>query len=250
MENRNEMEIDLLGLLLHLKSKMWLILAVTVVFALGGFVGSKLLSTPVYTATTQVYVYQQNDSGMDTGTLTVATQVRYDCAMIIKGESVTKEVIAKLGLQTTPKALGNAISVDTESNTRIMKLSYTGADPEQAALIINTVRDVAAVKIKDLMNMDVMKTIFEADTPKAESTMNIKRNTVVATVIGLVLTVAVLVVAFLLDDTIRTEDDVESYLGLSTLAVVPVSDELFVARGSKKGGGKQSKRSLSKRIRG
>ena len=40
------------------------------------------------------------------------------------------------------------------------------------------------------------------------------------------LSAGVLIVLFLLDDTIRSEDDVDRYLGVSTLAAIPVSAEL------------------------
>lgn len=239
MELRNEMEIDIIGLFLQLKTKIWIILTVTVVCALGGYVGSRVVSTPVYTATTQVYIRQTNDEGMDSNNLTVATQVRRDCQVIMKGESVTKEVISRLGLRTTPSALGNAITINTEDNTRILNLSYTGADAEQAALIINTVREVSADRIDDLIGKDLVQTVYEAETPRAKSTVNIKRNTTVAAVVGAILSAVVIIVVFLLDDTIRNEDDVEKHLGLSTLGVIPVSKDLLVTRGSRKGKSRQ-----------
>ncbi len=237
MDNQNEIEIDLMGLLLRLKKKIWIILLVTVIFALGGFVGAKLLHTPMYSAVSQVYVFQANVGAgmMDTNTLTVATQVRRDCALIIQGESVAREVINRLGLKTTPERLMSSIKVTTEENTRILNLQYTGADAQQAALIINTVREVAAEQIAELMDMDVLRTVYEATVPEVPSNMNTKRTVVMAAALGLALSVVVLVVFFLLDDTIRTEDDVQNYLGLSTLAVVPVSDDLLVSRGGQKG---------------
>lgn len=235
MEIRKEIELDMMGLLRHLRDRLWIILAVTVLFGFGGYLAAKMLSVPVYTATTQVYVYQQNDKGIDTNTLSVATQVRRDCAVIIKGESVTREVIKRLGLRASPKALGNSIRVESEDNTRILKLSYTSTNPQMAAAVINTVREVAAEQIKVLMKEDVLKTIYEASVPTAESTSNIRRSVLTASAIGLVLTVGILVIIFLLDDTIRNEDDVESYLALSTLAVIPLSNELHVKRGGQKG---------------
>lgn len=237
MDNQNEIEIDLMGLWSRLKSKIWIVLLVTVIFALGGYVGSKLFTTPLYTATSQVYVFQSNEGGMNYNDLTVATQVRRDCALIIRGESVAREVINRLGLKTTPGALIAGINVTTEDNTRILNLTFTGADPEQAALIINTVRDVASEQIKSVMEMNALRTIYEASVPVAASNMNTKRTAVVAAALGFALSMAVLVVFFLLDDTIRTEDDVQNYLGLCTLAAIPVSDDLFVSRGGKKNGG-------------
>ncbi len=232
METRTEMEIDIIGLLLHLKTKIWIIVAMALVFGIGGYVGSKMLSTPVYTASTQVYI--STEKGLNSSDITVATQLRKDCAMIIRGESVTRVVIENLGLNMNAKSLGSSIVVDSEDNTRVLVLSYTSTDPQLAAQIINAVRDEAAIQIKALLGRDVMKTIHEAEIPRAVSTMNIKRNSLAAAAIGAVLTIAILVVVFLLDDTIRSEDDVENHLGLSTLGVIPSSKELYVNRGGKK----------------
>ncbi len=237
METQQEAELDLIGLLVHLKRKLWLIVVVTVFAALIGYVGAKIFTTPLYTATTQVYVYQQDKvgMGMDYTNLTVASQLRRDCAVIIKGESVTQEVVDRLGLPLNPKYLGKAIKVDTEDNTRILKISYTDVDPERATLIVNTVREVAAERTKELMQTDVLRTLFEASLPQAETTTNIGKTTLIAAAVGAAAIISLLVIFFLLDDTIRTEDDVQAHLGLSTLAVIPLSNELHVNRGSRSG---------------
>ena len=233
METQKEAELDLLGLLLYLKKKIWLILTVTVFAALIGYVGAKMLTQPLYTATTQVYVYQQDQDYMDYNNLTVASQLRRDCMVIIKGESVTKKVVEELGLPMSPKALGKAIKVETEDNTRILKISYTDVDPERATLIVNTVREAAAEVTKELMQTDVLRTLFEASRPQAETTTNIRKSTLVAAGVGAGAMTALLVLFFLLDDTIRTEDDVQTHLELSTLAVIPLSNELHTNRGSR-----------------
>lgn len=235
METQKDVELDLIGLLLHLKRKIWLILIVGLISALIGFVGAKMFTAPLYTATTQVYVCQQDKEIIDYTNLTIASQLRRDCAVIIKGESVTQEVVERLDLPMNPKTLGKGIKVDTEDNTRILKISYTDVDPERATLIVNTVRDVAAERIKDLMQTDVLKTLFEATLPQAESTTNIRQSTLIAGLVGVGVIIALLVIVFLLDDTIRTEDDVENHLGLSTLAVIPLSSELHVNRGNRNG---------------
>lgn len=237
METQNEAELDLLGLLLHLKRKIWLILVVAAVAALIGYVGAKMLTTPLYTATTQVYVYQQDLPVIDYNGLAVASQLRKDCMVIIKGESVTKIVVDELGLPMSPKALGKKIRVETEDNTRILKISYTDVNAERATEIVNKVREVAAEITKETVGegSDVLRTLFEASLPQAEITTNVRKSTLIAAAVGAAAMTALLVIFFLLDDTIRTEDDVQVHLGLSTLAVIPLSNELHVNRGNRNG---------------
>lgn len=242
METQNEAELDLLGLLLHLKRKIWLILVVAAVAALIGYVGAKMLTTPLYTATTQVYVYKQDYPEFDYNGLALASQLRKDCMVIIKGESVTQRVVDELGLNMTPKALGKRIRVETEDNTRILKISYTDVSAERATMIVNKVREVATEVTRATFSegaegegCDVMRTLFEASLPQAEVTTNVRKSTLIAAAVGAAAMTALLVIFFLLDDTIRTEDDVQLHLGLSTLAVIPLSNELHVNRGNRNG---------------
>lgn len=245
METQQEAELDLIGLFLHLKRKLWLIILVTVLAGIVGYVGSEMLTTPLYTATTQVYVYQQDKvDAVDYNNLVVASQLRRDCAVIIRDESVTREVVERLKLPVNPKALGQAIRVDTEENTRILKISYTDINAARATKIVNTVREVAAERTKELMNSDVLRTLYEATLPQAEITTNSRRSTMVAAAVGAVGIISLLVIFFLMDDTIRTEDDVQIHLGLCTLAVIPLSNELQDNRGKRSG---SSGRKLVKR---
>lgn len=239
METQQEAELDLIGLLLHLRKRIWLIVAVTLVAALIGYAGAKMFTTPLYTATTQVYVYQQDKEIVDYNNLVVASQLRRDCAVIAKSESVTREVVERLDLPMTPSYLGKAVKIDTEDNTRILKISYTDVDPGRATLIVNTVREVAAERTEEVMGTRVLHTLVEASLPQAEITTNVRKSTLIAGAVGGIAIIALLVIFFLLDDTIRTEDDVQIHLGLSTLAVIPLSNDLHVNRG-KRGGAQKS----------
>jgi capsular polysaccharide biosynthesis protein len=84
----------------------------------------------------------------------------------------------------------------------------------------------------DIMNVDAVNLVYEADVPSAPSGPSAKKNTVLAAIIGFVAVVGIYVVTFLLDDTIRTEEDVEKHLGLPTLGVIPVSDDFVATQGT------------------
>lgn len=239
MENRTEMEIDLLGLLLHLKTKIWIIVVATLVFGCGGFLWTKLTTTPTYTASSQVYVNQSKE-GVNNYDLTAATQLRRDCAVIIQGELVTREVVKRMNLPMSAQGLAAGLTVLSDENTRILTISYTDVNPKRAAAIVDCVCQVADEEIEKVMHADILEQLYKTDVPTAQSTASIKRNTIAVAAIGCVLSLIVIIVVFLLDDTIRTEDDVETHLGLSTLAAIPVSSELKVARGSRSGKRKRS----------
>lgn len=240
MEKQDKVRFDLDGLVRYLARRIWIILLVSVVFALGGYIVGKITIVPQYTASTRIYVFRDNDE-MNYAGLQVATQLRRDCAILITGDNVTKKVVENLNLSMSPAALGKRIHVTSEDNTRILQLDYTDTNPERAALIINEVREVAMDQINDIMKVDVVSTVYEAEVPRSSSSMSATQYGMLAALIGAVLSLIALIAVFVRDDAIRTEEDAERYLGLSVLAVVPVSEELGTA---KRAAGQKGIRSL------
>ena len=243
MEKKNEIEFDLVELLLFLKKRIWIIALAIVVCGVGGFVGSKLLTTPQYTASARLWVYRQADQ-VNASAMQTATQLRRDCEILITGENVTEKVIEQLDLNMTPASLSKRIKVTAQENTRVIGVELTDTDPEQAALILNTVCRVATDEINSIIGgtsgtgeqkEEVITIVYDAAVPTSPSSRGAKTMAILAAAIGAVLSLGVLVVIFLTDDTIRNEDDVERYLGLSTLAVIPVSGELGIAKKLKGG---------------
>lgn len=245
MERHNEeMEIDLLGLFYYLKKKIVIIAAVCLIFTVAGFLGTKLFITPTYTTNTRVYVLSRSgDNNVVTSDFQIANYFLSDYKVLITGQNVTKEVISQLKLDMSPGALANKIEVTSPANTRILQIAITDTDPKKAADIANCVREVASQQIERIMSADAVQLIYKAEVPGSPSDPNTMRNTAIAGILGLVIAVGIYAVIFILDDTIRTEEDVERYLGLGTLGVIPMSSDLESISGSRntgKGAGKSA----------
>ena len=228
MEKHDEIEFDLIQMARFLLKKVWIVVLAAVIFFGIGYIGGKLLITPEYTASCRIYVYQGKE--MSVTDLQIATQLCNDCEIMITGQNVTKPVVERLGLEMTPGALGRRIKVTSEDNTRILQLEYTDTDPQRAADVLNEICAEAAVQIKEYMKVEAVTTLYEAEAPKLPSNPGAGRYALLAAVAGAVLAVAVLIVVFLMDDTIRNEEDVQRFLGLSTLGAVPSCGELGMAR--------------------
>lgn len=228
MERHNEeMEIDLLELFYYLKKRILIIIAVCLLCAVVGFMGTKLFITPEYTTNTRMYVLNRsNENNVVTSDFQIATYVMNDYKALITGQNVTKEVISKLGLDMKPETLSKKIQVTSPDNTRVLQISITDTNPQLAADIANCVREVASEQIQEIMAVDAVKLVYVAETPMEPSGPSTMRNTALAGILGLVIVVGIYAVIFILDDTIRTEEDVTRHLGLSTLGVIPVSMEM------------------------
>lgn len=227
MEKQNEMEIDLIDLLFFLRKKIWIIVAVCLIFGVVGAAFTAFFAEDEYTAKTRMYVLNRTqETPAVSSDYNVSNYMIEDYKVLITGENVSKEVIKVLQLDMTTVELAAKISVEAINDTRVLQIKVVDNDPERAAAIANTVREVAGQQLKEIMDLEAVNLVYEAEIPDAKSGPNLTRNTIVTAVIGFAVALVVLVVIYLLDDTIRTEEDVERRMGLSVLGVIPLSGEL------------------------
>lgn len=225
-KKNEEIEIDLgelFGVLLHY---IWIIIASTVVLAAIGFAVSKFVMTPQYKSTTGIYIMtkQNNSSSVTYSDTQLATQLTKDYEELIVCRTVLETVIDEIGLNDSYASLKDRVSVVNSNNTRIIYISVTDPKPENAQLIANRIREVASVHITAVTDTEAVTVVDEANLPQSPSEPSVKKWTVLAAAVGMVLSAGFVIVRYLLDDTIKSAEDVENYLGLSTLALIPVME--------------------------
>lgn len=234
MVNQKETEMDLLELFHHLKKKIPVLLAACLICAVATFAVTTLLIPQKYTAVTRVYVLNRSeDTAVVSADFSLSDYMINDYKVLITGRNVTKEVISQLNLDMTNRELSKMIQVSAPDNTRVLQISVTDTEAQRAAEIANGVRDVAVAQIKAIMDVDAVNLVYAAETPEEPASPNVWKNTLVGALVGLLAAAGVYSVIFLLDDTIRTEEDVERYLGISTVGVIPMSRELDSMSGPK-----------------
>lgn len=227
MNQKKEIELNLVDLFFYLKKQIWIIVAVCVVFGIVGFCFGTFLVDPEYTAATRMYVLNRtNDSAVVYADIQTSTYLSNDYKVLITGENVTDEVISRLNLNVTSQQLASWIEVTVPDSTRVLQISVTHTDPALAAQIANAVREVASKEIQRIMDADAVNLVYAAKVPLKPSSPGTARYVIIAAIMGILAAVCVLGVLFVLDDAIRSEEDVERYLGLSTLGVIPISTEL------------------------
>ena len=221
----DEMEIDLLEICLLLLHKLPLILSAAVFAALCLFLGTKLLIAPTYVYTTQIYILSRQESSSVTySDLQLGTQLTADYAELVQSRYVLEEVIQVLGLDTNYENLSKRVSVSTPDNTRILSITVTDTDPVRAMDTANAIREGASIHITNVMDIEAVNVVETANMPTTQAGPSTLRNTLIGAVLGAFVVIAVLIVRFLMDDTIKTSEDVEKYLQLSVLAVIPLNE--------------------------
>lgn len=228
-QNEQMMEIDLLSLFKALWKRKFLIVVsaiVTAIFALGY---SVLVAKPSYDSTTRLYVVsrQQNEgANLTNQDLQAGTYLVKDYKEIILSQDVLSKVIDELKLDMSPKGLAGKIKVVVPTDTRIVSITISDDNPEEASRIANTLRQVAAEKIIETTKVSDVTTLEEGAVPLEPSSPNIKRNVLLGFLAGGVLVSVIVLVIEVLDDRIKRPEDIEEVMGITLLGVVPNMDKL------------------------
>lgn len=219
-------EIDVLYLLRKLWSRKFFIIFIALVVGTIALLGSVFLIKPKYTSTTRIYVVSRTADSITNQDLQAGSYLVKDYQEVITSNEVLSSVIDKEKLSLTPNELSSMISVTIPTDTRVISISVEDDNAQEATTIANTVREVAAEKIKAVTKVDDVTTLEAAEVPKEPSSPNIKRNTLIGVIAVGVLAVISIIILEVLDDRVRRPEDIEDVLGLPLLGIVPDIDKL------------------------
>ena len=199
------------------------------VIAIGAlFAYSQLMVTPLYRSTATLYILKtDNDANYSAqnSDFTLALNIVNDCTFIIKSNKVLNAVINELDLSMSSGTLSRRVSTSNPANTRILQVSVDMEDPNLAKQIVDKICEIGAVAIHDAMNLDQVTLFAYGNIPSSQSNRIRLRVYAVAGVGAAAAVYAVFFVLFLLDDKIKTEEDVTKYLSVSVLGEIPNANQ-------------------------
>lgn len=225
-KNNEEIEIDLREIFAVLLDKLAVIILVAVLGAIVAFTYTKFMIAPTYSSKTQIYVMNTSSATNQPslGELQSSTYLTKDYLILCKSMPVLKKVIEELQLDINEDALASKISVSTPNDTRIITIAVTDTDPWMAKNIADAVREAAKVQIVDVTGVEAVNDVEEASLPDTPVGPNMRLNIIIGFLLGFVIAVIIIAVKFMLDDSIKSQEDIEKYLGISTLGLIPKTD--------------------------
>lgn len=223
----DEIEIDLLDILYLLRSKLWLIILSGIITAAAAGIISAYMLTPMYQSKTQLYILAKPSSITDLSLadLQIGNQLTQDYKILVKSRPVVTQVIENLDLDMTYEKMSNIIEVSSPANTRILEIAVVYPDPYIAKQIVDEFATVSIERIATIMDTAKPSIVEEGYASEYPSSPKKKRNVLIGGAIGVVLAAGICIVLHLMDDTIKSSEDIEKYLGLSTLGLIPIEEE-------------------------
>lgn len=217
-----ETEIDLLELLFVIKKKIWLVL----VMGIGGALIVGLITIffikPVYSSTAQLYILSSSTSLTSLADIQIGSSLTKDYVQLVQSRPVVEQVIDNLELDMSCDAVLSKMTFSNPSDTRILVITAQDEDPELAKDLVNQFALVSRVQIASIMNTEAPSVVELGIVNEKPVSPSLVKNVLVGCIAGILLAVLIIFIEFMMDDTIKTQEDVEKYLGLNTLASIPL----------------------------
>lgn len=221
--NTNEIdEIDLFELFRAILKHIKLIIVLCILFGLGGFFGTKLLITPTYTASTSIYLTPQiNESGaLDYNSQIANSKLVTNVVNLLTQNNIMSEVAKDVGLENA-SSVKKCVNVTNQTDTEIVTITATTTDPKLSKDIANGTVNTFIKTMQKNLNVRNIEVVDRAKLSYVPSGPNIKKNTMLATLVGGVIGVGYAVLRFLFDNRLRTKEEAEKYLGIPVFCEIP-----------------------------
>lgn len=219
-------EVSMREYFLILGKRIWTIVLITAISIAVSGVLSYFVLEPQYQTFTTLMVgkpkeYQNYDQKLDYNEVLLNQKLVTTYGELVKSRVVTDEVINNLGLDLSYKDFAEKVSVNLVKDTEIIKIEVTDTDPKLAAVIANETAQVFMKHVKDIMMVENVQVIDEARVPEIPVKPRPKMNMAIAGVLGLMISIFLVFLLEYLDNTIKTPEDIEKYLGLPVIGTIP-----------------------------
>lgn len=241
-------ELDLRSFFLVLLQSLRLIIAVAVAMAVVFGVATGLLTKDTYSARCSMYIMnvsqQDNSTGISANGLEASQKIVDECIILIKSNNVMNEVAKQVnahGFTVTPAAVRSSLSMTAVENTALLRIVCTVGDPKMAQTICEEVMEYVPSVVDYAMKGLVTINKIDEVEPATKNSPMIARNAILGGVFGLLLICGLILVRYLMDNTIKDEKDLKTRFNVNVLGVVmdtTGSVDKATAGASKKTGGK------------
>jgi capsular polysaccharide biosynthesis protein len=225
--------VELRQYLSVLRSRLWLILAATLLAGGAGFTMST--SDAKYEASSTLYLGAQATTGatasdLSTDRLAALDRLALTFSKMIDSDPIASRALKLVDTNLTPDDLVKHTEVTPEPATQLLYIKVVDKDPEIAKALSNALADTFVDAVQQFEPGDTAEGavprlpayVFErAQRPSSPEPTDQIRTTILATVFGLVAGGALVFLLDYLDVSLRTAADVERRLELPVLGVIP-----------------------------
>lgn len=223
-------ELNLKDLLNYYLKKIPIIVAITLLFLILGYVYIEKIQTPMYHGTTTIILVEKQDeevsSDVTSNELLMNEKLVATYSQIVKSRRVLDQVIDELNLKDTVNELAERIEVTSVSETSIIKITVSDRSNKRAVRIVNEIADVFKNEVTEIYNLENVSVIDEAIVEDSPYNVNVIKQMLIFALVGIVLSCGIIFIMFYFDNTIKSKNEIEDKLKLAVLGEIPTAKKL------------------------
>ncbi len=233
-------ELDVQTIFGVLLRKCKLIILFTIIGALLFGAYTRFFVAETYKSEFEMYVISYRDQnsttaqGISSSQLMAAQDLVNEYIVVMDNDRVLQSVansLQKRGYTMTTKALRSVLKLSAVNSTAMLRVSAVTTDPALSQAICQAVSEVAPGQFADIMKLSSVE-VMAPPQKGVKNGPSLVRNTALGAIIGLVLSAAIIIVLFMLDNTVKDERDLRRRMNnIPVLGMVP-----SFQRKTKKGG--------------
>lgn len=222
----NKNEISVRNILHSIVQHLPIILAAMLVFGAASWAFTRFLVKPKYAASAKMIAIsniERTGEVYTTAEHNAAVALVNTSAEVMKTDKVLQVVSERLkenGLDYSSSKLKSMISISSQNETEVFIVRVSGTVRKDLPLITNTLCEVAEEKVGDIIKAG-STSILETSNSASLVSPNIRRNTILGTLIGMLLAMLYVIIRDLYDTTIWTEDDLTDHYDVPVLGLIP-----------------------------
>ena len=226
-------EIDLKELFVMFWNKKIQIILMILIFMVIGIIYSVGFVTPMYSSSTTLVLagtanstdQNQTAETITTADLTINSKLVSTYSELVKSKNILGQVISNLGINVNEEELRKNVQVTSVEDTELIEITVSNENAEYAAKIANEIANVFKEKIAgEIYNINNVHIVDEAAPETEPSNVNHLKDIVIFAFIGAVVAVMYVIIANMLDTTVKTQDEIEKSIKIPVLASIPMYD--------------------------
>ena len=223
--NNDVNSFDLLHIARLLWRKIWIIVASGLITGVIGFVLAAFVLTPQYSSSILLYVNNGTISlagvSISASDLSAAQSLVKTYTVMLQNRTTLEKVIDKADVDYTYEELEDMISASAVNDTEVLQITVTCDDPYEAAKIVNTIAEVLPRRIQEIIDGSTMAVVDSGAVDPDKVFPSITGFTALGLLIGVIVSVVVLSLIAIADDTIRDEEYILQNYDYPVLAKIP-----------------------------
>ncbi len=221
-----ELTLDLRELFHILKKRIKLILIITILTTLISGVISYFVLTPIYESKMSIFIGKEQSTITQEGIYTSSDVTMYQKLMktyasIAESNAVIEAALKSTDINIKVKTAEGMLSVTPEADTQIMSISVQSENPKEAQKLVSAITTAFIERSGEVIHNGQVEVIDKPKIPEIPIKPNKKLNIAIAFFLGLMVSVGIVFVLEYLDSTIKTKEDIEKYIGIPVIGIIP-----------------------------